>query len=99
MLQYAALGLPVLTVHGPQDDPSHYPPGLHARSLEQARVVIERVARDDDYLLAISSAARRELEQVHGAASRARLLDQIVLGSVRPERLTEHEQEFMYRCF
>lgn len=99
VLQYAALGLPVLSLHAPQADLRHYPPGLHARSVEEARAVVARVAHDDDYLQALSRAARRELEQHHGADARARLLERIVWETVRPERLTAHEQEFIYRCY
>lgn len=97
VLQYAAIGLPVLTLHPHGIAAEHYPPGLHATDASQARGVVQRVARDVGYLQALSRAARGEVERCHGAPARARLLVKLFDTSIQPEQLTPHEQEFIHR--
>ena len=100
VVQYAALGLPTLTLHaGAVVDAGHYPPGLHARDVAQARAVVERISVQPDLLRGISLAARGDVERFHTGGSRARLLAALFDGTIEPERLTPHEQEFGYRFF
>jgi hypothetical protein len=98
VLQYAALGLPTLTLHhGAVAETAHYPPGLHARDPGQARDIAARVRADADYLSSVSRAARAEVERFHDGDARARLLVALFANRIVPERLTPHEQEFIYR--
>jgi len=99
VLQYAAIGLPVLTL--PSDDSSvhHYPAGFHAGSAAQARDMIPRLLAHANYLQAVSRSARRDVEQYYSASSRARFLSELIKGSIEPRQLTPHEQEFSYRYF
>lgn len=98
VIQYAAIGLPVLTIQSVRPDNAHYPPSLHARDALTARNMIKRVLEDTGYLVSISKAARRIVEERFCAHARARLLEYLInRGSL--DYLTSNELEFMYQWY
>lgn len=97
VVQYAALGVPALTVHAEGFDAQHYPPGLHARSFEEARQVVAEALSGPDRIAWLSGAARLHAERHLSSKSRARLLEQVFSGSLASHRLSAHEQSYAYK--
>ncbi len=99
VLQYAAVGLPTLTVQAGEYDVGHYPAGLHAGDLGEARRQLGRLLADPDLLRKISRAGRADVERYFSASSRARMLEHLLLKDVDVQGLTLHEKEYLYKWF
>jgi len=98
VLQYASTGLPVVTVQTMRQDDAHCPPGFHARDAESAGLLIKRLLEHPDYLVKISKAARRIVEQRFSGRQRVKLLEYLLTGQSIAD-FTMHEREMMYQWF
>nr|WP_315481648.1 hypothetical protein [uncultured Undibacterium sp.] len=97
VVQYAALGLPTLTIQASNYDPMHYPPGLHARNFAQAKSLIATTLASPERLELLSKAARQYAVRHLDADSRAALLDAVCRGTIRAQDLSDYEQNYIYK--
>jgi hypothetical protein len=97
VIQYSAIGLPVLTIQEGELGSAHYPAGFHVRSAAEARQLIKRLMPQTELLTAVSQTARIEIEQRFAADKRAKLIEQLLSGSIDATKLTLHEREFIYQ--
>lgn len=77
VIQYAALGMPIITIQPSDYDPMHYPPGLHARDFDEAKLMLAKVTESPERLNLLSTAARQYAVRNLSADSRARLINQV----------------------
>lgn len=97
VIQYAALGVPALTLQQAEYDPMHYPPGLHARNFEEGKRVVAQALASPERTAWLSAASRAYAERHLSGRSRARLLAQVFGGGLESHRLTPHEQCYAYK--
>lgn len=97
VVQYAALGLPALTIQASHYDPMHYPPGLHARNFAEAKSLVAKALVSPERLDLLSKAARQYAVMYLDANSRAALLDAVCRGTLRADDLSTYEQSYIYK--
>lgn len=97
VVQYAALGVPTLTIQASDYDAMHYPPGLHARDFPHARALIAKALASPERLELLSQAAREYAVRHLDARRRAALLDAVCNGALRAEDLSVLEQNYIYK--
>jgi hypothetical protein len=99
VLQYAAIGLPVLTIQPGQFDAAHYPAGWRVSDPVQAQALLSRVLPQNETLLSVSARARQQVEMHFSAQSRAKYLLYLLKHTDDIPGLTMHEREFQYQTF
>jgi hypothetical protein len=97
VVQYAALGVPTLTIQAGDYDPMHYPPGLRARDYVQAHSLISTALASPERLAMLSEAARQYAVSHLDADRRAQLLDAVCRDHVRAQDLSDYEQNYIYK--
>ena len=97
VVQYAALGVPTLTIQAGDYDPMHYPPGLRARTFAEAQSLISTALASPERLHILSKAARQYAVLHLDADRRATLLDAVCRGDVRAPDLSDYEQNYIYK--
>ena len=98
VVQYAALGLPVITLdeRPPSDS---FPCSLHAEDIEAALRLSDQLAADPDAARALSLRARVDVESNFSAISRARLLAALLSGELDPGAMLPEARATCYRNF
>lgn len=98
VLQYAAIGLPVITLAS--DPPSaHFAPVLHATDMDMALAMLDRLQSDPDAARELSARARAEVEANFSAEARARFLVDLFRGALRPRDMDLAQREFAYQAY
>jgi hypothetical protein len=97
VVQYAALGVPTLTIQAGEYDPMHYPPGLRARNFAEAKSMIASALASPERLGVLSKAARQYAVRHFDADSRAALLDAVCRDTLRAQDLSDYEQNYIYK--
>lgn len=97
VVQYAALGLPTLTIQAGDYDPMHYPPGLYARNFVEAKTMIATALAAPERLELLAKAARQYAVRYLDADRRAALLDAVCRETVRAQDLSDYEQNYIYK--
>ena len=97
VVQYAALGVPTLTVQAGDYDPMHYPPGLRARTCAEAQQLCSAALASPERLAVLSQAARQYAVSHLDADGRAKLLDAVCRGELRAQDLSDYEQNYIYK--
>ena len=97
VVQYAALGVPTLTIQAGEYDPMHYPPGLRARNFSEAKSLIATALASPERLDLLSQAARQYAVRHLDADSRAHLLDAVSRNALRAQDISDYEQNYLYK--
>lgn len=98
VLQYAAIGLPVITVASSAPS-AHFAPVLHATDMDTALEMLDRLQQDPDASRELSIRARSEVEANFSAEARARFLVELFRDALRPRNLDLAQREFAYKAY
>lgn len=96
--QYAALGLPVISLGAEAVNP-HFPHALRAGDIAAALRVVDRLRSDPALSAEVSADARKDVLQSFSAAARAHLLEALFSGELDPRTMGLHEREYAYRNY
>ena len=98
VLQYAAVGLPVITIsaHPPS---AHFAPVLHATDMGMALEMLDQLRREPDAAGVLSADARAKVEAHFSAEARARFLIDLFRGALQPRKMDIAQREYTYQAY
>jgi hypothetical protein len=96
VVQYAAVGLPVVTVWLSESS-AHFLPAIPARDAQEALTRLEGVLNSAVVRKELGLLGQREVRAHFSGCARARFLESLLTGEVVAEHLGLHEREFAYR--
>lgn len=98
VIQYAALGLPVVSLSTAEPGDS-FPHAIQALDVRCALDLVDEMRADPAMAAKLSRSARQDVESCFSASSRARYLVALLSGELDPEVMSMRQREAGYRQF